>query len=262
MRKGIVPIGFGALAALLVSPAVGHAPVPDPEAQRRLELGEPPGDMIDFLGRRRECAERAPRPGEPRPPETDLRHAWLRCGDLAREEDGLRRRYAEHAVAMAYLDQAPSEFELGRIFALSRHGPPAIVERSEFSGTDLSGRVRWTLEVDGRADGGRATSVTVSWGEHPRRTIYLDNIALPYLDTFPEAVELIVDPDEGRLMVELKYGFRRGWCGNIDPDDRPTVSIQFWRERIAVYVHDMANCASDSYEEVDADRLRHPPSGR
>jgi hypothetical protein len=83
--------------------------------------------MIDFLGRRKECADLAPEPGEllPAPPTGSWRD-WLRCGTLPAEELALRRRYESDSRAMAFLNQSPSDFLLKSMTVHTYDGPPAL----------------------------------------------------------------------------------------------------------------------------------------
>jgi hypothetical protein len=222
----------------------------------------PPEDMIDFLGRRRECSKLAPEPGEALPaPRPGSWREWLRCGTLAAEEVELRRRYRNDARALRYLDQAPSAFALDAIVAYTYDGPPpALVERSEQRGVAADGRVAWRMILDRKAAGGRATAVTVSWGNHASRTIYLDNRMFPWLALTSAWVAVKERPQE-EFIVEMRYGFVRGWCGDVDRDDRGRVSVYFKPEGVEVFRQDPTNCNA-SYQELARGAFAAPPAAR
>lgn len=69
-----------------------------------LQTEDPPIEMIDFLGRRRVCAEQREEGGETSP--------WLHCANLPDEEREWRARSAGNAIALAWLDQDPRRFHL------------------------------------------------------------------------------------------------------------------------------------------------------
>jgi hypothetical protein len=240
-------LSFAVLA--VAGPATATAA--QPEAPRA-ETAGPPEAMIDFLGRRRECAELAAAPGEPVTVPED-RLEWLRCDALAAEEIALRRQFAADASALVYLDQAPEDFELESTQIHSYHGPPrANVSRIELSGTDQTGRVRWQLAADSQADGGRATSISVSWGTHRARTIRLDNGRVPRLDVASVWVAVGSGPGSDELNLEMRFDFPRDWCGDIDRDDRPRLSIIFTAEAARAFRQDRTNCGG-SYQELRAE---------
>jgi hypothetical protein len=230
-------------------------------AQPGAETG-PPEDMIDFLGRRRECSNLAPEPGEVLPaPRPGSWREWLRCGALAAEEAGLRHRYQHDARALSYLDQAPSAFRLDAIVTHTYDGPPpALVERSEQRGVAADGRTAWRMILDRKAAGGRATAVTVSWGNHASRTIYLDNRMFPRLDLTSAWVAVRERPHEA-LILEMRYGFVRGWCGDVDRDDRARVSLYFRPESVEVFRQDLTNC-NFNYRELEPRAFAAPPPAR
>lgn len=229
--------------------------------QADLETG-PPADMIDFLGRRRECAQLAPEPGEvvPAPPPGSWRE-WLRCETLPAEEVALRRRYESDARAIAFLDQAPGAFRLETITVHAYDGPPpGRVEHAEQRGLDSGGRIPWQMVLDRQATEGRATAVTVSWGNHRTRTIYLDSQMFPWLDLTSAWVALSERPREA-LILELRYGSVRGWCGDVDRDDRPRVYVYFRPRGVEVSRQDRTNC-DNNYDELQPSAFVAPPPVR
>lgn len=220
---------------------------------------DPPEDMIDFLGRRKECSDLAPEPEKilPQPAPGSWRE-WLGCENLAAEESALRRRYESDGRAIAFLNQAPSDFRLDNIIVHTYDGPPpARVERSEQRGLDAGGRIAWRMVLDRGAAEGRATAITVSWANYPSRTIYLDNGMLPWLDLTSAWVAIRERPHEA-LSLELRYGFMRGWCGDVDRDDRSRVSIYFRPESIDVSRQDRTDCNSN-YRALEPGAFTAPP---
>lgn len=219
---------------------------------------EPPDDMIDFLGRRRECAEFAPEPGETlRPPPVGSRREWWRCEALPDEERALRRRYSGNATATAFLNQAPSEFRLDRIVTYIHDGSrPGKVEHAEQRGFDASGRIPWEMVLDLQASQGRATSVAVSWSAQPSRTIYLDNRMFPGLDLSSAWVAVREAPRES-IDIEMRYGSGRGWCGDVDRDDRPRVSIHLGPEGVEVFRQERTNC-NTNFDRLEPGAFAEP----
>ena len=250
---------FVLLAALSTNPASATSGVG--AVQPDIETG-PPEDMIDFLGRRKECADLAPEAGEalPAPPPGSWRE-WLRCETLSAEEQALRRRYGSDTRAIAFLNKAPSDFRSEAITVHTYDGPPpARVEHAEQRGVDADGRIPWRMVLDREAAEGRATAVTVSWGSYPGRTIYLDNQMFPWLDLSSAWVAIRGRPEEA-LNIEMRYGAVRGWCGDVDRDDRSRVSVSFTPEGVQVSRQDRTNCNSN-YEELRASDFAEPPPAR
>lgn len=221
---------------------------------------DPPRDMIDFLGRRQECADGAPELGEALPaPRPGSREEWLRCETLPAEELALRRRYQGNSRARAFMDQSPSDFRLETIVTHSYDGPPpARVKRVEQSGLDSSGRMAWRMVLEREAAGGRATAISVSWGQGRSRTIYLDDRTFPWLDIRSAWVALRERPYEA-LIIEARYGPVRGWCGDVESDDRARVSVYFHAQgQVKVSRQDATNCAG-SYDELEPGAFLSPP---
>jgi hypothetical protein len=235
---------------------------PATAAQRgapRAAMPGPPEIMIDFLGRRRECAGLAASPDEPatRPAPGSWRE-WLRCDRIPAEEAALRRQFAADAAALAFLNQPPEDFEPEFVQVHSYHGPPrGNVTHIELSGTDHSGRVRRRLVADNQADDGRATSISVSWGTHRARTILIDNRRVPWLDVGSVWVALGIEPNRDQLNLEMRFDFARGWCGDVDRDDRPRLSITFTDVGARAFRQNKTNCMG-GYEELQADAAETP----
>jgi hypothetical protein len=219
---------------------------------------EPPEDMIDFLGRRRECSEAAPALEGGIPPAGSWLE-WLRCGELAAEEQVLRQQYAGDRTAMAYLDQEPEEFQLERFIFYTDGWPLGLVDVVDQSGTDFSRSVQWRAHLSRLAHNGTATLVRVSWGRHPPRSIYLKHADFPHLDL--ASLSTFMDPrdiNEG-LLLELRFDARRGWCGgSFDNDDRPRVAIAFSSDNIRVSRQLGTNCNA-GYRELEPSEFMGSP---
>ena len=222
----------------------------------------PPANIIDFLGRRKECADWAPEPDEVLPaPPPGSRLEWLRCATLPAEEQELRRRYAGDTGAMTFLNQAPADFRSNTIIVTTNDGPPlARVEHAEQRGLDAGGHIPWRIVLERQAAEGRATEVTVSWGSYPDRTIYLENQLFPELD-ITSALVAIMERPYAALTIELRYGFVRGWCGYVEGDDRSRVAIILKPASVEVSRHDRTNC-NGGYEQVAPRSLVGPPPAR
>jgi hypothetical protein len=246
MRSSEALLALGLLS--LAAPGAAQATRGDADGD--VDAAEPPEDMIDFLGRRRECTSITPEPGESRPPPPpDSWSAWLRCEDLQREEAALRRLHAGDLAAIAFLDRPPETFKLDRLVVRGYDGPPyGLVERVAQEGLDPVRRVPWRAVLDRRARKARATSVSVSWGAHPPRTIYLDNERLAGIDLATLSVALKPEPPYEGLLLELRYGYGRGWCGALEEDDRGRIFLRFAPDLVTGRYEDMTNCGGDSHD--------------
>ena len=111
--------------------------------------------------------------------------------------------------------------------------------------------------LDRHAADGRATAVTVTWANHRSRTIYLDNQMFPWLDLTSAWVALRERPREA-LSLEMRYGPTRGWCGDLDRDDRSRVSMYFRPEGVEVFRQGSTNC-NGSYQKLEASAFAAPP---
>jgi hypothetical protein len=247
-----------ALAALALQP-------PAPAAREPI-LPEPPEEMIDFLGRRSLCTAFV---GGDEPEDPPTRHyrnaerARLQCSRIAGEERHFRERYAGRADVMAWLDRDPERFNLGRdagmIVAFANDGPPpADVRRVEQRGLDLVSGAPYRVVVDADADGGRLTAITASYGAVPARTFYVDNRRITELDLQTLKVEVRAARPHDQLIIDLRFGHRRGYCADIG-DDRPKLSVSFRRNDVTASAEDRANCG---FRATDLDNARPRPARR
>jgi hypothetical protein len=214
------------LAALLLVQPAAAPDAPPPEA------------MVDFLGRRRLCLEL---------PALEQRNAYeqsesrrLACTSLAAEEREWRERYRGRADALAWLNRDPRDFRMPVITVRSGDGPPgAYVHRMEWTGTENGGPAQFHLGIDSDAEQGAATLITASYGDVPARTFRIDNARFPWLDL--QSARASLEPD--LLRVEIRFGYRRGYCAALDEDDRPRLTIRFARDRVSASFEDRTNCA-------------------
>lgn len=213
------------LALLFAQPAAA----PDPEP--------PPMEMVDFLGRRRLCLD-LPAPAEGAAAD---QAEWRRlaCGSLASEERIWRDHYRSNEAALAWLDRDPLYFRVPGITVRSREGPPgAYVHRMEWIGTENGGPAQFRLAIDSDAEHGAATLITASWGDVPARTFRIDNANFPWLDLQSVAAALAGD----HLRVDIRFGYRRGYCADREADDRPRLTLRFARDRVSASIEDRTNC--------------------
>jgi hypothetical protein len=224
-----MPLLLAALA--LAQPTATLDPAPPPEA------------MVDFLGRRRLCLEL---------PAPDQRNAYeqsesrrLACTGLAAEERVWRDRYRGSADALAWLDRDPRDFRMPGIMVRSGDGPPgAYVHRMEWTGTENGGPAPFRLGIDSDAEQGATTLITASYGDVPERSFRVDNARFPWLDLQSVRASLGTD----LLRIDLRFGYRRGYCGELDEDDRPILTIRFARDRASATFEDRTNCAIRNVE--------------
>jgi hypothetical protein len=207
---------------------------------------DPPEEMIDFLGRRRLCSSLR---GDNRRGAAEWRRARS-CDALADEEQRWRQMQADNPVAMAWLNDDPRQFELGVIVASSYHGPPGVrLSHVDQEGVDPVSGLPVELHVDAQAESGRYVRITAAWGDVSARTVQFPVSEFPYFD--PGSIWMALgstDPDGG-LLVEARYALPRGYCGNIDEDDRPRLSIHFTRTAVTASRQTMRNCNGD-YSDV------------
>lgn len=212
-------------ALLLAQPAAAPDPAPPPE------------EMVDFLGRRRLCLDLPP-PGE-RADSDQAEWRRLACASLASEERYWRDHYRRNAAALAWLDHDPRDFRVPGIMVSGWHGPPgAYVHRMEWTGTENGGPAPFHLSIDSDAENGSATLFTASYGDVPARTFRIDNSRFPWLDL--QSVSAALGSD--LLHVDIRFGYRRGYCADQDEDDRPRVAIRFGRDRVIASFEDRTNC--------------------
>lgn len=198
----------------------------------------PPQEIVDFLGRRRLCL------GLPPP---DRRNAYelaesrrLACASLAAEERIWRDRFRGNSNALAWLDRDARDFRMPDMMVRSGTGPPgAYVHRMEWSGTENGGPAPFHLSIDSDAEHGAATWISASYGDVPARTFRIDNARFPWLDL--QSVRAAAGGD--MLRIDIRFGYRRGYCGEVDEDDRPNLTIRFARDRVRATFEDRTNCA-------------------
>jgi hypothetical protein len=222
-----------ALLALLPQPPAA-APEPAP----------PPEEMIDFLGRRRLCLELAP-PAE-RNAFEQAEGRRLACDALPSEERHWRDHYRGNVEVSAWLDQDPRNFRLPVISVSGYDGPPAAyVHRMEWTGTESRGPAAFHLAIDTDAENGAATLFTASYGDVPARTFRIDNARFPWLDLQSVTAHLGSGGARDYLHVDIRFGYRRGYCALLDEDDRPRLSIVFHQDRVSASYQDRTNCRTD-----------------
>jgi hypothetical protein len=212
---------------------------------------DPPTEMIDFLGRRRLCAQ-LPEPADREA--GDRREAErLQCAALPAEERGWRARYAGNAEVLRWIDRDPLGFHLNSILISVWHGPPgALPMRIEQTGVDARSREPYHLVIDAGADGGRFTRITASYADHQPRSFTLENSRLPWLDLQSLQVMLGTPPTPGRLYVRMRYGYPRGYCQINEEDDRPLVQIVFDNNEIRASRSEQPNCQPVTTDLTDA----------
>ena len=203
------------------------------------EPAPPPEAMIDFLGRRRLCLALPPLAARDAPQQAEWRR--LACDALPSEERRWRQTARGDAAAFGWLDSDPRDFRLPAIVVSSAAGPPgAYVHRLIWAGTDNGGVIPFRLEVDSDADNGATTVITASFGDVPARAFRLDNARFAWLDL--QGVRAALDAGGTELRVDIRYGFRRGYCGDRDGDDRPSLSLAFARDGVSAADQDRTNC--------------------
>jgi hypothetical protein len=212
--------------------AVQAASPPEDGDALNFTRDDPPIEMIDFLGRRRQCAYS----GVPADEQTRLH-----CATLPGEERAFRARFANDAAALRWLDQAPLAFRLDhRLVADLDSSEPTTPRRTEQSGVDDEGRP-YRLIINTEADGGRSTSIDVAFAGWPIRRFALSNRDFPLIDLQSLLVSVWGDIDP-RFGVRLRFGHMRGYCAELDYDDREIVSIAFTRNEGTGYVTRRTNC--------------------
>lgn len=219
------------LAALLLAQPVAAA-----------DLQRPPAEMIDFLGRRRLCLD-LPAPAE-RNAFDQSESRRLACPSLPAEERRWRDHYRGNAAALAWIDRDPRDFRMPGIMVSGYDGPPApYVHRIELSGTDNGGQTPFHLTIDSDSENGGATMFTASYGDVPARSFRIDNAHFPWLDLQSVRTAMTAQAPGGYFTVELRFGYRRGYCADRDEDDRPRLRLRFARERVSAAYEDRTNCA-------------------
>ena len=214
-----------------------------------LSWPEPPEPLIDFLGRRGLCLNI---PEEAERTDND-REEWSRlsCATLHQEETNWRTRYASDRDVLRWLDQDPQDFRYPAVIAHSYHGPPVAEARQvAISGVASQSDTPFHL-VANSAQGGRHTMFTASFAGLPARTFTIDNAQLPWLDLQTITVAMGPDRPNEELLIGLRYGFQRGYCGDLDLDDRPRIEIRFTRADVSASYQDRTNCRTDYQDLAD-----------
>jgi hypothetical protein len=215
------------LAALLFAqPAAALDPEP------------PPTEMIDFLGRRRLCLALP----TPRNALDQSEARRLACASIASEERTWRDHYRGNSAALAWIDHDPRGFRVPGITVSGDGPPPAYVHRIELSGTESGGPTPFHLSIDSDAENGGATLFTASFGDVPARTFRIDNARFPWLDLQSVVTGLRRPSPDAYLRVELRFDYRRGYCAELDQDDRPHLTLYFYRDRVTANYEDRTNC--------------------
>jgi hypothetical protein len=226
---------------LLLSPllAAQAAAAPEPEP--------PPTEMVDFLGRRRLCLA-LPAPAERNA--FDLSEARrLACASIAAEERVWRDHDRGNANALAWLDRDPRDFRVPGLMVSGYDGPPSsYIHRIELSGTDSRGQAPFHLDIDSDAENGGATVFTLSYGDVPARSFRIENAHFPWLDLQSVRTAMSAPSPGGYFTVELRFGYRRGYCPAPEEDDRPRLRIRFARDRVSALFEDRTNCQSHNVE--------------
>ena len=220
----MMPLLLALLAQAVTPPMVSAAPriiapaaaLAQPDGLEPLGRNDPPVELIDFLGRRYECAHR----GVPR-----AEQARLRCASLHGEEQGWRTRFANDDGALRWLDQAPLSFRMDRrLVATLISSEPTTPHRLEQTGVDDGGRP-YRLTIDAREDAGHATRISVTYAGWPARSFTLRHREFPLLDLNTLQASTIPAPND-RFFVMLSYGHPRRYCGE-DGDSRESVRVVF-----------------------------------
>ena len=231
---------------LLLAAQAAAPPADDPRLWE-----DPPTEMVDFLGRRRLCAELP----EPEHRDADYRGEAerLQCAALPAEEHGWRARYAGNAEVLRWIDRDPRGFHLNSVLVNAWHGPPGALPRwIEQRGVDARTGQPYHLVVDAGVDGGRSTRITASYATHPARSFTVDNARLPRLDL--QSIQLMLGTHAGRdeFHVIMRYGYFRGYCELGDEDDRPRLQLVFLADGVSGYRTDRTNCVSVGSNLPDA----------
>ena len=251
---------LGLLFPLLFVPspsdAAGQAtPPPSSKQEEEAERGSPPEVMIDFLGRRQTCSKIEESHSDR--PEALAAHptwAWLKCSRIPAEERSYRSRFADDPAALAWLDESPAEFRLNVGVAFITMGYlRSWVRRLHQSGASTDGQSPYRLTIDTRAERGRTTLITAAYRNSPPRTVALSNAKFPRLDL--NSLQLLFAPEpQAHMMVKLRFGYPRGYCGWEDDDDRPSVELYFSETAATASYLDMTNCRAVDVE-IPADEL-------
>jgi len=204
---------------------------------------EPPVELIDFLGRRQQCAALGDIQPSDRSDRETARLSWLRCDELVDEENGFKRRYSDEPSALGWLDQSPSDFMLDRVTFNLSHVPLPIINRVLQEGVDVGGTVQWHASVDRTVLAGSSTAIVISWNNYGSLTLVIPNTELPQLDLASLEIRAEAPPYRDLFVLQIPYGFESGWCGDfMNDDDRPHLSIKVVEGELKAYRTKMTNC--------------------
>jgi hypothetical protein len=195
--------------------------------------------VIDFLGRRKLCQDL----------QDDDRASTLEarrvrgCATLVAEERRWRQVYFDNAPVMAWLNDDPAEFKLNTISVETWDGPPPIrTNRLELAGTDANGKTPVSVSITTDSNGRNWIRITVSWGDVAPRTIQLPASDFPEFDPSSALIALRPSGPHESLSLRISYGWWRGYCGSLDEDDRPRISMTFTRTNVTGRRRAMTNC--------------------
>jgi hypothetical protein len=210
--------------------------------------------MVDFLGRRRLCAELGS--SEHHDVSERAEVARLRCSALHDEERVWRARYADDAATRAWLDLDPIMFRLNQVVVSAWHGPPpALPGRIVQEGTDARSGEPYRLIIESASATGGTTRITASFAGIATRSFTLANSHFPLLDLQSLTVSMGRQRvPGGQLHVTLRYGYPLGYCVLDEPDDRPMVSLVFEPDRIRASRSETINCETNWAEVPDPAR--------
>lgn len=223
---------------------------------------EPPAEMIDFLGRRQQCAGLGEIAASDRSDRETARLSWLRCGELGAEESGFKRRFSTDPSALMWLDQSPSDFKLDRVTFDVSHVPLPTLTRVLQEGVDVGGTVQWHAAVDRTVSAGSSTAIVISWNNYGSLTLVIPNTELPQLDLAGLQIRAEASPYRDLFVLRIPYGFESGWCGDfILDDDRPHLSITVDEGELTAYRTKMTNCDHEVERFNQSDLTWTPDAG-
>jgi hypothetical protein len=193
--------------------------------------------MIDFLGRRMLCARL---PGEADRRSRD-RAEWQRlgCAGLGEEERTLRTLHASDHGVLAWLNEDPERFE-NPMLRTNLYDGPALGRAMQVSqrGSDKEGRGRY--EVSATVEDGRVV-FNIAVDRQPPVRFIADLAALPELDL--QTLEVNYETRHPLIFgIAVRYGYRQGYCGYLDQDDRPTLNLWIERGAPRAYRTGYVNC--------------------
>jgi hypothetical protein len=130
--------------------------------------------------------------------------------------------------------------------------PPADARHLLLTGRSFDTGSTFRLSIDHDARRGRFTTFTATFADLTPRTFAVDNERFPGIDLQSVGVALGRSAPSEALIVELRFGYRRGYCSINEQDDRPKLSIYFYRSEIRASYQDRTNCRTDYRSLEDA----------